>query len=176
MRFSETGFKGAFLIAPELAEDDRGFFARTFCQREFSAQGLNTSLVQCNISFNLKKGTLRGLHYQEAPHEETKLVRCTLGAIYDVIVDIRRDSPTFGQWWGVELSASNRLMLYVPEGFAHGFQTFEDNSEVFYQMSSFYAPERARGIRWNDPKLAIRWPHDVTAISDRDNHYPDFSM
>lgn len=175
MKFTETGLRGAYLVEPEPAEDERGFFARVFCQREFAARGLDPVVAQCNVSFNRGRGTVRGLHYQAAPNAEAKLVRCTMGAIYDVIVDIRRDSPTYGRWWGVELGARDGRMLYVPKGFAHGFQTLQDDTEVFYQMSAFYAPETARGIRWNDPVLAIGWPLETSAISERDRRYPDFA-
>ena len=176
MIFRETKLKGAFIIEPERLEDERGLFARTFCKEEFKAHGLNSRVVQCNISFNKKKGTLRGMHYQVAPHEEAKLVRCTRGAIYDVIVDLRPDSPTFKQWVAVELTADNHRMLYIPEGFAHGFQTLEDNTEVFYQMSESYHPESARGIRWDDPMFGIKWPnvrHRI--VSEIDQSYADFS-
>ncbi len=171
MIFSETKLAGAFIIEPERLEDERGFFARTWCQREFEAHGLNPRLVQCSISFNRKKATLRGMHYQVAPYEEAKLVRCTRGAIYDVIVDLRPESPTFKQWVGVELTVENRRMLYIPEGVAHGFQTLADNTEVFYQMSEFYHPESARGVRWDDPEFGIEWPMTPTAISDKDCAY-----
>ena len=176
MIFRETKLKGAFIIEPERLEDERGLFARTFCEEEFKAHGLNSRVVQCNISFNKKKGTLRGMHYQVAPHEEAKLVRCTRGAIYDVIVDLRPDSPTFKQWVAVELTADNHRMLYIPEGFAHGFQTLEDNTEVFYQMSELYHPESARGVRWDDPVFGIEWPkihHRI--VSEIDQGYADFS-
>jgi dTDP-4-dehydrorhamnose 3,5-epimerase len=173
--FTATKLKGAFVIEPERQDDHRGFFARTWCQQEFAAHELNACLVQCNISFNKKKGTLRGMHYQASPYAEDKLVRCTMGAIYDVIIDLRLGSPTFKQHIGVALTAENRRMLYVPEGFAHGFQTLEDNTEVFYQMSEFYVPEYARGIRWNDPAFNIRWPADERIILERDQTYPDFS-
>ena len=176
MIFRETKLKGAFIIEPERQEDERGFFARTFGQEEFKAHGLNPRLVQCNISFNKNKGTLRGMHYQIAPYEEVKLVRCTMGAIYDVIIDLRADSPTYKQWFAVELTAENRRMLYIPEGFAHGFQTLEDNTEVFYQMSEFYNPESSKGIRWDDPAFNIRWPSNKRIISPRDQQYPDFSL
>jgi len=175
MIFIETQLKGAFIIKPERLEDERGFFARTWCQREFEAHGLNSRLVQCNISFNEKAGTLRGMHYQAAPYEEAKLVRCTQGAIYDAIIDLRPESPTFKQYTAIVLTAQNRKMLYVPEGFAHGFLTLEDHTEVFYQMSEFYAPEYVRGIRWNDPAFNIQWPADVQIISDRDQNLPDFN-
>jgi len=174
MIFKETKLKGAFIIEPERLEDERGFFARTWCQREFEAHGLNPRLVQCNISFNKKKGTLRGMHYQIAPYEETKLVRCTMGAIFDVIIALRPDSPTFKQWVAVELTAENRRMLSIPEGFAHGFQTLEDNTEVFYQMSEFYHPECARGVRWNDPAFGTEWPLSDPILSDKDRSFKDF--
>ena len=176
MKFIPTSLDGAFVIDPDHLEDERGYFARTFCRGEFSAHGLNPNLVQCNVSFNLKKGTLRGMHYQVKPHEEAKLVRCTRGAICDVIVDIRRDSPTFRKWFTVELSAANGRMIYIPEGFAHGFQTLEDGSEVFYQMSEKYFPESARGIRWNDPVIGIRWPIADPVISQRDAGFSDFML
>jgi dTDP-4-dehydrorhamnose 3,5-epimerase len=172
--FAEAGLKGAFIIEPERLEDERGFFARSWCQREFEARGLNPRLVQCNISFNRKRGTLRGMHYQVSPHAEAKLVRCTMGAICDVIIDLRPGSRTFTQWLIAELTAENHRMLYIPEGFAHGFQTLEDNTEVFYQMSEFYHPECARGIRWNDPQFGIRWPLGDPIVSKKDQTYPDF--
>lgn len=174
MIFTETPIKGAYVIEPERQEDERGFFARTWCRRDFAAHGLNPALVQCNISFNRTKGTLRGMHYQVAPHAEAKLVRCTAGAIYDVIVDLRPQSATCTQWFGVELTADNRRMLYIPEGLAHGFLTLGDDTEVFYQMSEYYVAECARGVRWNDPAFGIRWPGEVRMISRRDQSYPDF--
>ena len=176
MFFQETALVGAYIIDADMHHDDRGFFARTWCRNEFAERGLNPRLVQCNISFNLKKGTWRGMHYQLAPHEEAKLVRCTMGAICDVVVDLRPDSPTFKQHVTVELSAKNRRMLYIPERFAHGFVTLEDNSEIFYQMSEFYAPESARGFRWNDPVFAIDLPFGISVISERDRDYPDFRV
>jgi dTDP-4-dehydrorhamnose 3,5-epimerase len=175
VRFIETKLKGAYIIEVEPIEDERGFFARSWCQKEFIEHGLNSNLVQCNISFNRKQGTLRGMHYQAKPHEEAKLVRCTMGAIYDVIVDIYPDSPTFKQWVAVELTAENRKMLYIPGGMAHGFQTLVDNTEVFYQMSEFYYPQSAKGVRWDDPIFKIDWPeNDQLVISDKDRSYPDF--
>jgi dTDP-4-dehydrorhamnose 3,5-epimerase len=174
MKFLETEFSGAFVIRPEPTADSRGFFARVFCQREFEAHGLNPNFVQCNISFNHEKGTLRGMHYQVAPHREAKLVRCTSGAIFDVIVDLRSDSPTFRRWLGVELSAEQQTMLYVPEGFGHGYLTLTDDTEVFYQVSEFYAPSCERGVRWNDPAFVIRWPAPPRVISDKDTGHPDF--
>jgi len=173
--FIETRLKGAFTIELERLEDERGFFARTWCQQEAEAVGLKPRWVQCNLSFNRVKGTLRGMHYQAAPHAEAKLIRCTMGAIYDVIIDLRPESPTCQQHIGIVLNAQNRKMLYVPEGFAHGFLTLEDNTEVFYQMSEFYAPECARGVRWNDPAFDIQWPADVHVISDRDRNYADLA-
>jgi dTDP-4-dehydrorhamnose 3,5-epimerase len=181
MIFTETKLKSAYIIEPEGIEDERGFFARTFCRKEFESHGLNPDLVQCNISYNKKKGTLRGMHYQIAPHEEAKLVSCVRGAIYDVIIDVRPDSPTYCQWIGVELTA-HRLpiivpfkMLYIPEGFAHGFQTLEDNTLVFYQMSEFYHPQSARGIRWDDPMFAIQWPIHDKIISNKDKSYDNWT-
>lgn len=179
MIFTETKLKGAYIIETEGREDERGFFARTFCRKEFESHGLNPDLVQCNISYNKKKGTLRGMHYQIAPHEEAKLVSCIRGTIYDVIIDMRPDSPTCGQWIAVELTAyrltAQFRMLYVPEGFAHGFQTLEDDTLVFYQMSEFYHPESARGIRWDDPKFAIQWPIQDKIISDKDKSYDNWT-
>lgn len=174
MIFDPAKLAGAFVVEPERLEDGRGFFARTWCRREFEMHGLATRWVQCNISFNQSKGTLRGMHYQAAPHGEAKLVRCTMGSIYDVIIDLRPESPTFMDHYAVVLSAQNRKALYVPEGIAHGFQTLEDNTEVFYQMSEFYVPESARGIRWDDPAFAIQWPPDARTISEKDRAYPDF--
>ena len=172
MIFTETKLKGAFIIEPERQEDERGFFARTWCQREFEQHGLSPRWVQSNISFNKKRGSLRGMHYSVAPHEEAKLVRCTMGSLYDVIVDLRSDSPTFKQWFGVELTAENRRMLYIPEKLAHGFQTLVDNTEIFYQMSEFYYPECARCARWDDPAIGIVGPVHPTVISERDLQNP----
>jgi dTDP-4-dehydrorhamnose 3,5-epimerase len=173
MIFRETRLKGAFTIEPERLEDERGFFARTFCREEFRAHGLNPTVVQCNISVNKKKGTLRGMHYQTPPYPEAKLVLCTRGAVYDVIIDLRPESPTFKQWIAVELTAENHRMLYVPESFAHGFQTLEDNTEVRYQMSEFYHPECARGVRWDDPSFGIEWPQvKKRTMSEKDLNYP----
>lgn len=176
MKFIPTELKGAHLIELERLEDERGFFARTFCRDEFAAHRLRSTFTQCNVSFNAQRGTLRGMHYQAKPHEEAKLVRCTRGAIYDVIVDLRKGSPTYKRWTAVELTADNGRMLYVPEGFAHGFQTLEDNSEVFYQMSEMYHPESARGLRWNDVAFAIRWPLPRPILSERDARFPDFEV
>jgi dTDP-4-dehydrorhamnose 3,5-epimerase len=174
MIFTETKLPGAFIIELEKLADERGFFARTWCQQEFSIHQLNTRLVQCNVSFNKKKGSLRGMHYQTKPYEEAKLVRCTAGAIYDVIIDLRPDSPTFTQHTAVVLTARNYTMLYIPEGFAHGFLTLEDETEVFYQMSTAFVPTAARGVRWNDPVFNIEWPIAVQVISERDHSYTDF--
>lgn len=176
MIFKETELGGAFVVEPERFEDERGFFARGWSRREFEERGLDARLVETNISFNRRRGTLRGMHFQSAPRAQAKLVRCTMGAIYDVVVDLRPESPTFRRWVGVELSAENRLMLFVPEGFAHGFQTLADETEVFYQMSEYYAPETAGGVRWDDPAFRIDWP-DAPAriINERDANYPDFS-
>jgi dTDP-4-dehydrorhamnose 3,5-epimerase len=172
--FTPTPLGGAFVIEPQRLEDPRGFFARTWCAREFQAHGLETRVAQCSVSFNKKKGTLRGMHYQVAPAAETKIVRCTRGSIYDVVIDLRPSSPTFTRHLAVVLTAGNGKMLYIPPGFAHGFQTLEDDTEVFYQMSEFYAPEHAHGVRWDDPAFGIRWPDDERTIIDRDRTYPDF--
>ena len=174
MKFVKTELNGAFIVEPDRLEDERGFFARTWCKKEFEQHGLNPSVVQCNISFNRNKGTLRGMHYQASPFEEAKLVRCTMGAIYDVIIDLRPNSKTFMQWIDVELSAENRKMIYIPEGFAHGFLTLEDYTEVFYQMSEFFAPGYGRGVRWNDPKFKIVWPDEIRTISTKDRNFDDF--
>jgi len=172
MRFVTTRLAGAFIIEPEPQSDARGLFARTFCAREFKQQGLATTFAQCSTSFNVARGTLRGLHYQLAPACEVKLVRCTAGAIHDVIVDLRRDSPTYRQHLEVELTAHNRRALYVPEMFAHGFQTLEDKTEVLYQISEFYTPDKSTGVRFDDPKLGIPWPLPVTAMTDKDRNWP----
>jgi dTDP-4-dehydrorhamnose 3,5-epimerase len=175
MIFTETPLRGAFVIEPEPERDERGFFARTWCQHEFAARGLDARPVQCSVSFNPAAGTLRGLHYQAAPFEEVKIVRCTSGAVFDVIVDLRPDSPTLARHVHVVLSAANRKMLYVPRGFAHGFQTLEDASEVEYQISQFYQPAFARGVRWNDPAFEIPWPAAARRImSERDRTFRDF--
>ncbi len=173
MKLGTTKLDGVFFIDPECLCDERGFFARTWCTQWFRQQGLNDRLVQCSISYNRLRGTLRGLHYQAEPHAECKLVRCTRGTIYDVVVDLRPQSATFRQWLAVELSEENRRAVYIPQGCAHGFLTLTDNTEVLYQMSEFYHPEYARGVRWNDPAFSIQWPIDVCVISDRDNSYPD---
>ena len=175
MKFIETKLKDAFLIEPEFLADERGFFARTCCRKEFEQHGLNSDWVQCNISYNKRKGTLRGMHYQVEPCAETKLVRCTMGAIYDVIIDLRPDSKTYTQWIAADLTAENRKMFYIPQGFAHGFQTLADHSEIFYQMSEFYAPECARAVRWNDPQFEIHWPEAERMMSEKDQTIEDFN-
>ena len=174
MIFKDTKLSGVFVVELEALEDERGFFARSWCAREFEEHGLQTRFVQSNISFNKNKGTLRGMHYQAAPHPEVKLVRCTRGAIFDVVIDLRPDSPTFTQWISITLTADNHMSAYIPKGFAHGFQSLEDCSEVFYQMSEFFAPECARGVRWNDPAFGIKWPPGERTISKKDQGYPDF--
>ncbi len=175
MRFTQTAIPGVIIVEIEPVADERGFFARSWCEREAAAHGLTLETVQCNISFNRRKGTLRGMHYQVAPFEETKLVRCTAGSLYDVAVDIRADSPTFGRHVGVELTGANRRMLYVPGGCAHGFLTLEDDTEVSYQMSAVYSAGHARGFRWNDALFDVHWPAPIEVISDRDRTYADFT-
>lgn len=172
MKFAETPLKGAFVVDLDRLEDDRGFFARSFCEKEFAAHGLAPRFVQCNVSYNRRAGTLRGMHYQQAPDEEDKLVRCTMGAIHDVIVDIRPGSATRLKSFSIELSARNRTALFIPRGFAHGFQTLADDSEVFYQMSGFFQPGSARGMRWDDPALALDWPLANPILSEKDRGYP----
>jgi dTDP-4-dehydrorhamnose 3,5-epimerase len=175
MIFQETKISGVFEVHPERKPDERGFFARTWCQKEFAEHGLDSRLVQCSLSYNTHKGTLRGMHYQAAPFAETKVVRCTQGAIYDVVLDLRPESATFKGWTSVVLTAENRDMIYIPTGCAHGFLTLQDATEVFYQMSEFYNPESARGVRWDDPEFRIVWPEKVSVISERDRTYPDFA-
>ncbi|HEY3291856.1 MAG TPA: dTDP-4-dehydrorhamnose 3,5-epimerase [Anaerolineae bacterium] len=174
MKFTELPLAGAYLIEPEQVVDERGFFARAWSHEEFEQRGLVTKLVQCNISYNKHTGTLRGMHYQAPPYAEVKVLRCTMGAVYDVIIDLRPASPTYRQWHGVTMDSTNRLIVYIPEGFAHGFVTLTDNAEVFYQMSESYHPEQARGVRWNDAAFGIRWPMEPRVISERDRLYPDF--
>ncbi|MGA9465829.1 MAG: dTDP-4-dehydrorhamnose 3,5-epimerase [Terracidiphilus sp.] len=174
MIFHETDLAGVVVVEMQLLCDERGFFARSWCEREFRDHGLNSELVQCSISFNQAKGTLRGVHYQAAPNPEAKLVRCTRGSLYDVALDLRPDSSTYLKWTAAELSAENHRALYIPEGCAHGFLTLEDQTEVLYQMSEFYYPEAARGLRWDDPAFGIEWPGRVEVISERDRSYPDF--
>jgi len=175
MLFLETSLQGAFIIEPERKEDERGFFARVFCVEEFEAHGLDTRLVQCSISYNKQKGTLRGMHFQTFPHEEVRLVRCTTGAVYDVVLDLRSGSPTFKRWIAEVLTSENRRMMYVPRGFAHGFLTLENNCEVLYQMSESYHPEAAQGVRWDDPAFGIQWPIPLSIISDKDLNYQAFN-
>lgn len=174
MIFHETKLPGVFEIHIETLPDERGFVARTWCQQEFEARGLNGRLVQCSLSFNSRKGTLRGMHYQVAPHQETKLVRCHRGAIHDIVLDLRPQSPTFKNWIAVVLTSEKRNTIYVPEGCAHGFLTLEKDSEVSYQMSEFWNAESARGVRWDDPAFRISWPERVEVISERDRTYPSF--
>ncbi len=174
MIFEPLELEGAYLLKPEKHEDKRGFFARSFCKNELQDQGLVTEFVQCNISYNKKKGTLRGMHYQLSPHQETKLVRCSRGAIYDVIVDIRKNSPTYKKWLAVELNEQNQSILYVPSGFAHGFLTLLDDSEVLYQISTYYAPDFAEGFCWNDSNFLIRWVKPILHISEKDRSYTNY--
>ncbi|MDT7604819.1 MAG: dTDP-4-dehydrorhamnose 3,5-epimerase [Acidobacteriota bacterium] len=174
MIFTETKLKGVFVIELKRFEDERGFFAQTFSAKEFAEHGLNPPVAECNTSLNLRRGTMRGLHFQSPPYAQAKLVRCTAGAVYDCVIDLRPDSTTFKQWTAVELTAQNYLQLYVPEGFAHGFLTLADASEVFYQVSEVYAPHSAGGVRWNDPTFQIEWPIAVEVINERDASYADF--
>jgi len=171
MKFLECNLKGAFLIEIEKHEDERGFFARLWDGKIFRDNGMNTKIAQCSISFNKKKGSVRGIHYQKSPFEEDKIVRCTRGKIFDVIVDLRKDSPTYSRWEGFEISENNYKMLYIPKGFAHGFQTLEDDTEVFYQISEFFMPDYSSGVRWDDPKIMIKWPLTISAISKKDLSY-----
>ena len=175
MRFIETKLAGSYVIEPRLFEDERGFFTRTWSGREFAEHGLNPELLECNVSFNKRAGTLRGMHFQVAPSAQPKLVRCTAGAIWDAIIDLRPASATFKQWVGEELTAANHKQLYIPEGFAHGFITLADDTEVSYQMGGVYDAAASRGVRWNDPAFGIRWPREVGVIIERDNTYPDFT-
>jgi dTDP-4-dehydrorhamnose 3,5-epimerase len=175
MIFEETRLKGAFVVEMKLISDNRGFFARAWCQREFEAHGLTTCFVQNNVTYSATRGTLRGLHYQVPPHEEPKLVRCTRGAIYDVIVDLRPGSPTYMQWLGVELTADNHKMIYIPGEFAHGYQILDDGTEVFYQVGAFYAPEYERGFRWDDPAFKVDWPiNPPSVLSEKDRSWQDY--
>jgi len=174
MNFESLAITGAFLIKPERLSDERGFFARTFCAQSFAAQGLNESIRQCSVSFSARKHTLRGMHYQAAPHEETKIVRCTQGAAYHVILDLRENSDTYLKWTAIELNSDNRHILYVPEGVAHGFITLADATEVFYEISENYSAESASGVRWDDPAFDIDWPARPAVISERDSGYPDY--
>jgi dTDP-4-dehydrorhamnose 3,5-epimerase len=174
VRFTETPLAGAFVVELDLLRDERGYFARTFDAGEFAERGLDASVVQCNTSFNERRGTLRGMHYQAAPNGEAKLVRCTRGSVYDVAVDLRDGAPTRGRWFGVELSADNGRMLYIPAGMAHGFQALEDDTELHYQMSHHYVPEAARGVRFDDPAFGIEWPLPDPIVSERDRGFADF--
>ncbi|MBA4369210.1 MAG: dTDP-4-dehydrorhamnose 3,5-epimerase [Desulfobacterium sp.] len=175
MIFTETFLKGAYTIDLEERGDERGFFARAYCRNEFKVHGLNSNIVQANLAYTKKKGTIRGMHYQIAPHEETKLMRCISGAIFDVIIDLRPDSSTYKRWFGIELSAENKKMLYIPEGFAHGYQSLTDHIETFYMVSAFYAPESERAVRWNDPVFSIEWPiMENLTISEKDRNCPDY--
>lgn len=176
MRFTSTPLEGVVVVEVAPVADVRGLFARTFCTDEFSANGLCSEFAQCSTSFNVKSGTIRGMHFQCTPHEEVKLVRCTRGIIYDVALDLRPDSPTFRKWFALELSQENRKALYIPKGFAHGFQTLSDQTEVFYHISTPYQAASSRGVRWNDPQFAISWPSMTPILSDRDAAYPDFSV
>jgi dTDP-4-dehydrorhamnose 3,5-epimerase len=174
MKFTETPLAGAYVVEVERREDDRGFFGRTFCEREFAALGLISRFVQCNVSYNRRRGTVRGMHYQADPYPEIKLVRCTTGAIVDAIVDLRPESPTHRRWFSVELSAENHRALYIPAGMAHGFQTLADDVEVLYMMSEYYHGDLARGVRWNDPAFDLAWPEPITVIADKDLAFPDY--
>jgi dTDP-4-dehydrorhamnose 3,5-epimerase len=176
MIFRETKIPGAYEILPEIFADERGFFARSWCSKEFASHGLNSRLVQCNISASSRRGTLRGMHFQAPPFAEAKLVRCTRGSIYDVVLDLRPQSPTFKKWDAAVLTAEKHNMLYIPEGCGHGFLTLQDDIEIFYQMSEFYTPEAGRGVRWNDPAFQIAWPGKIEVISERDRTYPDFVL
>lgn len=176
MIFKQTRLPGAFLLELEQREDARGFFARTFCRKEFEAHGINPEVAQCNVSVNRRKGTLRGMHYQTAPHQEAKLVRCVRGAIFDAIIDLRPESASYGQWAGFELSEASYKMLYVPGEFAHGYLTLTEHTEVIYQVSEFYSPECERGIRWNDPTFGIEWPITPELVSDKDAAHPLFKL
>jgi dTDP-4-dehydrorhamnose 3,5-epimerase len=176
MIFTETKIRGAFIIEPELLRDERGFFTRIFCKEEFEENGLDSSIVQCSISYNKRKGTLRGMHYQAAPYEEVKIVSCTKGAIYDVVLDLRKDSGTCHQWIAVEISDENVKMVYIPKGCAHGFQTLKDEVTVFYQMTEFFHPEYSRGVKWNDPVFGIQWPAGKKIISEKDKQFSGYCI
>jgi dTDP-4-dehydrorhamnose 3,5-epimerase len=174
MIFAEADLPGVYEVQIDPKSDERGFFARTWCHDEFASRGLDTQLVQCSLSYNTKKGTLRGMHFQAPPHAETKLVRCTKGSIYDVVLDLRQESKAYRRWIGVHLTAGQRNALYIPKGCGHGFLTLEDDTEIFYQMSDFYDADSSRGVRWNDPAFGIVWPGEVEIISSRDASYPNF--
>jgi dTDP-4-dehydrorhamnose 3,5-epimerase len=175
MIFKDTGLPGAYVVEPERLEDSRGFFARAWCQKEFEKAGLEANFVQCNLSFNTSKGTVRGMHFQKHPYQEVKLVRCTRGEIFDVIVDLVPTSVTYSKWFGIHLTEKNHTMLYVPKNYAHGYQTLCDGSEVFYQVSQFYVPGSEEGLRWDDAELSIQWPiNEKVTISEKDKNWPDF--
>ena len=174
MKFEPTPLPGAFVITPDRLHDERGYFARSFCRRDFTERGLNPNVAQCNLSLSTRRGTLRGMHFQRPPHQEAKLIRCVAGALWDVIIDLRPSSPSFRKHFGIRLDPSEDRMLYVPEGFAHGFLTLEDSTSVFYQISEFYDPAHASGVRWNDPAFGIEWPFEPTVMAERDRAYPDF--
>ena len=175
MKFTETKLCGAFVVTPDVIEDERGFFSRAFCRNEFQLRELEANVAQCNISFNRTGGTLRGMHYQVPPHQEVKLMRCTMGAVFDVIIDLRPGSRSYLDWFGVELSAENRRMLYVPRGFAHGYITLRENVEVYYQVSEFHARGSERGVRWNDPAFGIEWPIEPRVVSEKDRNHPPYT-
>lgn len=174
MEFIETSLRGAFVVRPKRIEDERGYFGRAWCREEFLEHGLNPQMAQLNVGFSHRRGTVRGMHYQVAPHAEAKFVRCTRGGMYDVIIDLREDSPTRGEWYGVELTADNGIMIYAPEGFAHGYQTLQDDTEMYYLTSAMYAPGSARGVRFDDPRFGIQWPLPVSMISVADRSWPDY--
>jgi dTDP-4-dehydrorhamnose 3,5-epimerase len=176
MEFAETSLKGAYLVRLKKMKDDRGYFARAWCCDEFSRQGLNPGMLQLNVGFSHSRGTVRGMHYQLPPHAEVKFIRCTRGAIWDVIIDLREGSPTVGRWYGIELTPDNGLMLYAPEGFAHGYQTLQDDTEMYYLTSAHYAPAAARGVRYDDPTFGVIWPMPVSLISVADRQWPDFPV
>ncbi|MEZ6040488.1 MAG: dTDP-4-dehydrorhamnose 3,5-epimerase [Planctomycetaceae bacterium] len=175
MKFTETPVHGVWLVEPERHEDNRGFFARTWCAREFEQRGLDHRLVQCNVSYNRQRGTVRGMHFQKSPCEEAKLVRCTAGAVWDVVVDLRSDSETYLQHLAVQLDPVDHIAVYIPKGCAHGFQTLEDSTELLYQMTEYFSPDAASGVRWNDPLINVQWPIDVSVIAERDLQFPDFT-
>jgi len=175
MKFTETGLDGAFVIEIEPRLDERGFFARGWCRREFEAAGIRINFVQANIAFSKNKGTLRGMHFQKAPHAEAKFLRCVRGAVFDVMIDLRTDSPTFKKWFGIELTADNHKMVFIPEGFAHGYLATVDDTEVFYLVSAFYSPDTEGGVRWDDPAFGVKWPMTGNLIiSEKDKNWPDF--
>ncbi len=176
MKFTTLDLEGAFVIEVDKIEDQRGFFGRLWCEKEFKSYNLETKIVQSNVSLSKKKGTLRGMHIQKGEYAETKFVRCTKGSVFDVIIDLRPESPTFKKWYGIELTADNYKMIYVPEGFAHGFLTLENNSEVYYMVTQFYSPKHEIGIRYDDPEIAVKWPSEIKEISIKDKNHPDFNL